>query len=115
MYLVDTNVISEARKGLRANPGVRAFFVQAMEEDWPHYLSAISIGELRRGVDLIRHRGDGRQADALEAWLTQLLQDYGDRVLVWIAMQPNSGDGCGCPTRNMRWISRSPQSRCSTT
>jgi predicted nucleic acid-binding protein len=82
MYLVDTNVISEARKGLRANPGVRAFFVQAMEEDWPLYLSAISIGELRRGVDLIRHRGDGLQAEALEAWLAQLLQDYGDRVLV---------------------------------
>jgi predicted nucleic acid-binding protein len=26
MYLIDTNVISEARKGSRADPGVRAFF-----------------------------------------------------------------------------------------
>ena len=41
----------------------------------------ISIGELRRGVDLIRHRGDAPQAEALEQWLLQLLQDYGDRVL----------------------------------
>jgi len=32
MFLVDTNVISEARKGLRADPGVRAFFAAASEQ-----------------------------------------------------------------------------------
>jgi toxin FitB len=83
MFLVDTNVISEARKGERANAGVRAFFAEAGQQDWPLFLSAISIGELRRGVDLIRHRGDSPQAEALEHWLVQLLQDYGDRVLVF--------------------------------
>jgi predicted nucleic acid-binding protein len=81
MYLVDTNVISEARKGRRANPGVQAFFSEASERNLPLFLSAITIGELRRGVDLIRHRGDRDQADALESWLALLLQDYGDRVL----------------------------------
>ena len=65
MYLVDTNVISEARKGERANAGVRAFFAKASEQDWPLFLSVISIGELRRGVDLIRHRVD----DGLNRWL----------------------------------------------
>jgi predicted nucleic acid-binding protein len=83
MFLVDTNVISEARKGERANAGVRAFFAEAGQQDWPLFLSAISIGELRRGVDLIRHRGDSPQAEALEHWLVQLLQVYGDRVLVF--------------------------------
>jgi predicted nucleic acid-binding protein len=82
MYLVDTNVISEARKGSRANPGVRAFFSAASEQDQPLFLASISIGELRRGVDLIRRRGDGAQADALEQWLAVVLDDYGDRVLV---------------------------------
>jgi predicted nucleic acid-binding protein len=81
MYLVDTNVISEARKGRRANPGVQAFFSEASEQNLPLFLSAITIGELRRGVDLIRHRGDRNQADALENWLALLLQDYADRVL----------------------------------
>ena len=82
MYLVDTNVISEARKGSRANPGVRAFFSAASEQDQPLFLASITIGELRRGVDLIRRRGDGAQADALEHWLAVVLDDYGDRVLV---------------------------------
>jgi predicted nucleic acid-binding protein len=66
MYLVDTNGISEARKGSRANPGVRAFFSAASEQEQPLFLASITVGELRRGVDLIRRRGDGAQADALE-------------------------------------------------
>ena len=65
-YLVDTNVISETRKGERANAGVLAFFAEAGQQDWPLFLSTIRIRELRRGVDLIRHRGDGPQAEALE-------------------------------------------------
>ncbi len=82
MFLVDTNVISEARKGSRANPTVRAFFAAASEQDHPLYVTSITIGELRRGVDLIRRRGDGSQAVALEHWLAVLLEAYGDRVLV---------------------------------
>ena len=42
MFLVDTNVINEARKGERANAGVRAFFAEASEQDWPLFLSMIS-------------------------------------------------------------------------
>jgi predicted nucleic acid-binding protein len=83
MFLVDTNVISEARKGRRADPGVMAFWAEVAANDTPLFLSAITIGELRRGVDLIRHRGDSQQADVLESWLVQVLQDYGERVLVF--------------------------------
>ena len=82
MYLIDTNVISEARKGSGADPGVRAFFGAVSDQDQPLYLASITIGELRRGVDLIRRRGDAAQADALEQWLAVLLETYGDRVLV---------------------------------
>jgi hypothetical protein len=81
VYLIDTNVISEARKGARANPGVRAFFDAAMTDRARLYLSAITMGELRRGVELIRHRGDNVQADRLEAWLTTVLQDYREQIL----------------------------------
>jgi len=35
MYLIDTNVISEIRKGNKANPGVRQFFDAAIQENTP--------------------------------------------------------------------------------
>ena len=81
MYLVDTNVISEARKGPRAHPGVRQFFQRAAEERDGLYLSVVTVGELRRGVELIRHRGDLMQASLLERWLNELLSAYADKVL----------------------------------
>ena len=49
--------------------------------DAPLFLSAITVGELRREVELIRHRGDYPQAQVLERWLAQVLDDYGQRVL----------------------------------
>lgn len=81
MFLVDTNVISEARKGRRADPGVQAFWAAAARNDSPLFLAAVTVGELRRGVELIRHRGDQPQALLLEQWLDAVLQTYGDRVL----------------------------------
>ena len=81
MFLVDTNVISEARKGRRADLGVVAFWAEAARNDTPIFLASVTIGELRRGVELIRHRGDQQQAEHLEQWLEKVLLDYGDRVL----------------------------------
>jgi len=79
--LIDTNVISEARKGSAANPGVTAFLRQCAEQDTRIWLSVVTVGELRRGVDLIRHRGDLPQARRLEAWLETVLRDYCDCIL----------------------------------
>ncbi|MCY1216590.1 Toxin FitB [compost metagenome] len=81
MYLIDTNVISETRKRERANPGVRAFFRQAAREGAALYLSALTVGELQRGIALIRHRGDTAQAAVLEQWLATVLEDFGRQVL----------------------------------
>ncbi|WP_455283571.1 PIN domain-containing protein [Cupriavidus necator] len=81
MYLIDTNVISEARKRERANAGVRAFFRQAAREGAALYLSVLTLGELRRGIALIHHRGDTAQAEALEQWLATVLEDFGRQVL----------------------------------
>jgi toxin FitB len=85
-YLIDTNVISELRKKSKANPGVLKFFQQAAEQATPIYLSVIAIGELRRGVELIRHRGDRSQADLLENWLQTVLEDYADHILDFTAL-----------------------------
>lgn len=81
MFLLDTNVISEARKQARANPGVRDFLKRVTTEQTPVFLSVVTVGELRRGVELIRHRGDTSQAKRLEKWLTGLLRDYHDFIL----------------------------------
>jgi len=81
VYLIDTDVISELRKKDQANPGVVAFFKEVSSRDTPIYLAAVTIGELRRGVELIRYRGDTRQAQTLERWLSRLLADYRDNVL----------------------------------
>ena len=81
MYLVDTNIISEVRKRSKANKGVRAFFKRVTEEEARVYISVVTVGELRRGVELIRHRGDTRQANQLEKWLDTLLVEYQDHIL----------------------------------
>ncbi|WP_404787419.1 type II toxin-antitoxin system VapC family toxin [Altericista sp. CCNU0014] len=86
-YLIDTNVISELRKSNKANPGVLQFFQQAVLRGAPLYLSVITIGELQRGVELIRHRGDKPQAALLETWLQTVLEDYADRILDFTALE----------------------------
>lgn len=81
MYLLDTNLVSELRKRDRANPGVTRFIGRLAEQGAPAYISVITIGELRRGVELIRRRSDQAQALTLEAWLQSLLDDYADNML----------------------------------
>lgn len=81
MYLIDTNVISEIRKGDKADVGVRQFFGKAITQNTPLYISALTLGELRRGVDLILYRGDSSQATLLETWLNTILQAYQGHIL----------------------------------
>lgn len=81
MYLVDTNVISEARKGKKANAGVLNFFHVSPPADL--YLCVQTIGEIRRGVESIRRRGDQSQASLLESWLNLVVNEYADRILTF--------------------------------
>ena len=77
-HLLDTNVVSELRKGKRANANVRAWF-QTTEAD-ELFLSVLVVGEIRRGIELVRSK-DRVQARALERWLTGLQSGYADRIL----------------------------------
>jgi toxin FitB len=85
MFLIDTNIISEARKRGNANRGVIAFLKTAATSSEPIFLSSISVGELRRGVELIRHRGDADQARRLEAWLASVVETFSQRILAFDA------------------------------
>jgi predicted nucleic acid-binding protein len=77
-WLVDTNVISEVRKGPRCHPGVAAWW--AGVEDRDLFLSALTLGEIRKGVEGVRPR-DPAKAAALEGWLAEVAGAFGPRVL----------------------------------
>ena len=72
-----------ARKKDKANPGVTGFLRDSAAKGQRLYLSAISVGELRRGVELIRHRGELQQAALLDAWLNEVLDHYGNHILAF--------------------------------
>jgi hypothetical protein len=75
MYLVDTNVISEARRGSReAVAWLRSVNPLAV------YLSVITLGEIMRGVAL-KQKSDPRAASHLAQWLQTLRNDHADRIL----------------------------------
>jgi hypothetical protein len=77
-WLVDTNILSELRKGDRADPGVRAWFGEARDEDL--FTSVLVLGEIRRGIESIRRR-DEPSALALEQWLARLTSEFSGRTL----------------------------------
>jgi toxin FitB len=77
-YLIDTNVISELRKGDRADPGVASWFADLADE--AVFLSVLTLGEIRRGIESIRRR-DPKAAAALDSWLGRVSDAHGDRVL----------------------------------
>lgn len=77
-YLIDTNVISELRKGARADPCVAGWFAGLAEDDL--YLSALTIGEIRKGIERVRLR-DRRAAASLERWLREVIDSHRDRIL----------------------------------
>jgi predicted nucleic acid-binding protein len=59
MFLLDTNVVREVRKGQKADPGVVDFVGRAEHE---LFLPIQVVGELRSGVEALRRRGDLPQA-----------------------------------------------------
>ena len=75
MYLVDTNVVSEARRGSRqAVAWLRSVRPESV------YLSALTLGEIMRGVAL-RRKSDPQTAARLTEWLERLRQNHADRIL----------------------------------
>ena len=78
MFLLDTNVISELRKGDKCAARVAAWYAGIPEADL--FTSVIVAGELRKGVERLRRR-DPRQAEALDRWLREIERSYADRVL----------------------------------
>ena len=75
MYLVDTNVISEARRGSpEATNWLRSVDPVTI------YLSALTLGEIMRGIAL-KQKTDPKAAGRLADWLRGLRRDHASRIL----------------------------------
>jgi len=81
VYLIDTNIVSEIRKGRKANQGVQAFW-QAADSD-SLYLPVQVIGEIRFGVESVKGRGDAKQAMILDRWLDHVIAEFSERILAF--------------------------------
>jgi predicted nucleic acid-binding protein len=76
--LIDTNIISEVRKGARCDAHVSAWYASIADEDL--FLSTLVLGEIRQGIELERSRDAGK-AVVLERWLREVESAFGGRVL----------------------------------
>lgn len=75
MYLLDTNVISEARRGSpQATSWLRSVDPLSV------FISALTLGEIMRGVALKR-KSDPATAAHLEQWLRAIRRDHAGRIL----------------------------------
>ena len=125
-FVIDTNIVSEVRKGSRADAGVMRWLSSVAAGDL--YLSVLVIGEIRQGIEGLRGR-DPVQADHLEAWLSGLRRRYADRLLPidleiaeeWGRMNApdpiSSRDGLMAATarvRNMTFVTRNTSDVAST-
>ena len=76
-YLLDTCILSELRRP-SCNAGVAAWMSRIEPNE--AFLSVITLGEIRRGIEL--HRGkDAKAAGSLERWLLGLESHYAERIL----------------------------------
>jgi predicted nucleic acid-binding protein len=75
MYLVDINVVSEARRGTP----VAVNWLRSVDPQTVH-LSVITVGEIMRGIAM-RQKTDPRAAAHLAEWLQKLRHDHADRIL----------------------------------
>lgn len=76
--LGDTNVISELKRGHKADRNV-VDWIAAMQTD-QIFTSVVVLGEIRRGIEQIARR-DKPQGQGLERWYTSIRERLGDRVL----------------------------------
>ena len=78
-YLLDTNVISEARKKA---PDDRVAAWLRRSDPGELYLSVLSLGEIVKGAEIVARR-DPAMARSLRRWLDGLREHYADRVIAF--------------------------------
>jgi len=77
-FLLDTNVLSELRKGIKANPLVRKWWSETNSMDV--CVSVMVLGEIRQGVERLKNRNP-EKAQEIERWLESIPRTMGTRLL----------------------------------
>ncbi|NBB80834.1 MAG: PIN domain-containing protein [Verrucomicrobia bacterium] len=77
-YLLDTNILSELRRGKRCDPNVLRWAQLTSSER--HCISTLSLGEIRKGIEILKRRAP-QQCPAFEDWLARLQLDYEADIL----------------------------------
>jgi hypothetical protein len=77
-YLLDTNILSELRKGPRAHANVRAWDESTRRST--RFTSVVVIAELRKGA-LAKARRDTVGGAALHHWIGRVITNFEDRIL----------------------------------
>ncbi len=78
-YLLDTNVVSELRKGPGCAPAVASWASSVESVDLSK--SVLALGEIRHGIEVLRRRGDIGQAEIFATWLDRLRSEFADRFI----------------------------------
>ncbi len=79
MYLLDTNVLSELRRGPRANSNVVAWARAIHPTEF--FLSVITVLEVERGILMVERR-DKTQGSLLRAWFNErVMPQFEERIL----------------------------------
>ena len=81
MLLLDTNVVSELRRERKHNKDVLGYLSREEQAGRAAYLAAPTVGELERGVALLRYRGEDDAATQLNDWFSGILEAFADRIL----------------------------------
>lgn len=78
-YLLDTNILSEVRKGAEhADREVWQWWAGC--ENAPLFVSVLTFGEIRKGIERLRSR-DTAQALVLDRWVAVTIAGFQDRIL----------------------------------
>jgi len=77
-WILDTDVITELRKGEQANPGLLKWF-RAVDDEML-FISVVVLGELRHGVEVTRLK-DPQAGDTLDQWLADVTAQFDERIL----------------------------------
>ena len=96
-YLIETNIISEVRKGCRCDPNVARWYEKI--DDASLYLSMLVIGEIRSDVERVRAK-DTKKANALEQWLIAVDKAFGERILPIDRAVRSSRGNCQNPSHD---------------
>lgn len=76
-FLIDTNIISEVRKGPKCDRRVAAWYANVDAGEL--YLSVLVLGEIRKGIELARSR-DPTKARVLDAWVGEVAHAFAERT-----------------------------------